>query len=224
MPTPQVRRSTLPLLLVLLLAGTLVGGCARVRTALAVQPDDTVIGEIVVATPEQGPDDPGPDITLPPELEDRVDVAEYRQEGYAGSLLRFSGLTFDELPRLMALAGSGVGPARIGLQRAGNRVLLTGSVDLTTVPVDRADFQLRINFPGQVLESDGDDADAGFVGWTFVPGEATDVSAVVAYDDPRAPSALNWTLGLAAAVALAAATVALLARLTRNPPLNRPIR
>ena len=62
-------------------------GCA---TALAVQPDDTVTGEIVVATPEKSPDDKGPTITLPPELADDVDVARVPQDGYTGSVLRFS--------------------------------------------------------------------------------------------------------------------------------------
>src|SRR5690606_82190 len=48
-PVPTSRR--IPLLLGLLLAAFALGGCARVQAALAVQPDDTVTGQIVVATP-----------------------------------------------------------------------------------------------------------------------------------------------------------------------------
>jgi hypothetical protein len=106
------------------------------------------------------------------------------------------------------------------LRRAGNRVVVAGRVDLTTADVDRADFQLKISFPGQVLDTNGD-ADAGTIGWVFDAGEVDDIEAVVAFDDPQAPSPLNWTLGLAGVVALASAAVVLLARRTRNPPLDR---
>ena len=104
---PSRRRAigrALTLALALLVTLTALSGCARVRAALAVQPDDTVNGEIVVATPETGPDDPGPAISVPEEIADDVEVSAYRQEGYTGSLLRFSGLTFDQLGQLSAAA------------------------------------------------------------------------------------------------------------------------
>jgi nitrate reductase gamma subunit len=44
---------------------------------------------------------------------------------------------------------------------------------------------------------------------------------VVSFADPDAPSPVNWTLGLAAVVALAAGVVVLIARRTRNPPLRQ---
>lgn len=207
------------LLLVVLLAGILLSGCARVRTALAVQPDDTVTGEIIIATPETGPDDPGPVVTLPPELRADVDITPYRQDGYAGSLLRFSTLTFDQVAALGGPSGPLGEKVRLTLRRSGGRVLFDGNADLTTASADRADFQLKISFPGQVLESDGD-LDSGTVSWNFTPGEVGDVSAVVAYDDPNAPSPVNWTLGLGGLVAVAALGVVLVARRTRNPPLT----
>ncbi len=222
-PTTAARRRVLPLLLVLLVATVALSGCARVRAALAVQPDDTVTGEIVIATPEKGPDDRGPAITVPPDLESDVDVSRYRQDGYAGSVLRFSGLTFAEVAQLTEAAGPAGSAVRLDLRRAGNRVHLTGAVDLTTVSVDRADFQLKIGFPGTVLDSNGD-ADSSEVSWTFTPGEVGDINAVVAYADPNAPSAVNWTLGLGVLVAAAAAAVVLLARRTRNPPVSPPSR
>jgi hypothetical protein len=211
-------RRVLPLL-GLLLAALALSGCARVQAALALQPDDTVDGQIVVATPETGPDDPGPAITLPPDLESEVEVSDYRQDGYAGSVLRFDGLTFEQTAALTQAAGPAGSAIRIEIRRAGSRVLVSGAVDLTTVSVDRADFQLKIGFPGRVVESNGD-AESGEVSWTFTPGEVGDFSAVVSYPDPGAPSPVNWTLGVAGIVALAAGVVVLLARRTRNPPIS----
>ncbi len=220
MVTSSSRRAG-ALLLVLLVGLLALSGCARVRAALAVQPDDTVRGEIVIATPETGPDDPGPVITVPESLESSVEVSEYRQEGYAGSVVRFSGLEFDQVGELLGVAGGdtaaeAVQRSGLTIRRAGNRVVVSGQVDLTTAGADRADFQLKISFPGQVVDTDGD-ADAGTVGWVFQPGEVGDVEAVVAFDDPQAPSPLNWTLGLAGVIALVSGAVVLLARRTRNP-------
>ncbi|MFR9802915.1 LppM family (lipo)protein [Pseudonocardia sp. RS010] len=212
-------RRVVSVLLLVATAVAVLGGCARVRAALAIQPDDTVTGEIVIATPEKGPDDTGPAITLPPELASDVDVSEYRQDGYAGSVLRFSGLTFDQVGQLTGAVQDG-DRANLTLRRAGNRIVLAGAADLTTVPVDRADFQLKVSFPGEVLDTNGD-SEAGTVSWTFTPGEVGDVDAVVAYDDPQAPSATAWSLGLAVVVAGAVAAVVLLARRTRNPPVRR---
>ncbi|MCE0768706.1 DUF3153 domain-containing protein [Pseudonocardia kujensis] len=213
-------RRVVSVLLLVATAVALLGGCARVRAALAVQPDDTVTGEIVIATPEKGPDDKGPAISVPPALASDVDVSEYRQDGYTGSVLRFSGLTFDQVGQLSAAGGQAGERAHLTLRRAGNRIVLEGAADLTTVPVDRADFQLKVSFPGEVLDTNGD-SEAGTVSWTFTPGEVGDVNAVVAYDDPQAPSATAWTLALAVIVLGAVAAVVVLARRTRNPPVRR---
>ncbi len=218
-PTP--RRWASALLIAALLVGGLLGGCARVRTALAVQPDDTVTGEIVLATPEKAPDDKGPAVSVPADLAGDVDVRAYRQEGYTGSVLTFSKLTFDQVATLTAAAGAPGQKVQFAMRRAGGRVLVTGSVDLTSVSVDKADFQLKMSFPGQVVETNGE-TDGGTISWTFDAGKVGDVTAVVAFADPNAPSALNWTLGLAVLVVLVALAVVLLARRYRNPPLSVP--
>ena len=217
-------RRLLPLLIALLVAGTALSGCARVRAALALQPNDLVTGEIVVATPEQNPDDKGPAITVPPDLESDVDVSTYRQEGYTGSTLRFDGLSFEQVGQLTQVAGPPGNRVTFQLRRAGNRLKVDGRVDLKAVSVDRADFQLKISFPGEVLETNGDDAENGTVSWTFTAGEVNDFNAVVAHDDPNAPSPLNWTIGLGLLVAAAAAGTVWYARQTRNPPVSRPSR
>lgn len=210
-------------MIAVLLIGALLGGCARVRTALAVQPDDTVTGEIVIATPERSPDDKGPTITLPPDLTSDVDVSAYRQEGYTGSVLSFSKLTFEQVGSLTTAAGAAGDKVRFTMRRAGGRVLVSGSVDLTTVSVDKADFQLKVSFPGQVVETNGE-GDGGTVSWTFEAGKVGDITAVVSFADPNAPSTLNWTLGLGGLVALVAAAVVLLARRYRNAPVSPPVR
>jgi hypothetical protein len=218
-PSPQRLRRALTLALALLLALVALSGCARVRVALAVQPDDTVNGEIVVARPPTTPDDTGPAITVPEQIRDDVEVSSYHQEGYTGSLLRFSGLTFDQLGLLSQAAGPDGQRVQFTLRRAGNRLIVSGKADLTTVPVDKADFQLKITTSGEVLETNGD-ADGGTASWTFDPGKVGDVSAVIAADDPNAPSAVNWTLLTAGLVAVACAAVVLLARRTRNAPVR----
>jgi len=222
--TTPVRRRVLPaLLLVVLLAAGLLSGCARVRAALAVQPDDTVTGEIVVATPPTSPTDKGPTITLPPALADRVTVSAYQQDNYTGSVLRFSRLTFDQVAALSAVAGQTGKQVTFQIRRMGGRVVVTGAIDLTTVSVDRADFQLKMSFPGDVIDSNGE-IDDSTVSWVFTPGEVGDLNAVVAYADPNAPSPLNWTLLMAGLVVVAAGAVVLVARRTRNPPISPTIR
>jgi len=215
--------AVLLLVLAVVLGTGLLGGCARVRAALAVQPDDTVTGEIVVATPPKSADDKGPKITLPAPLSSEVEVSPYNQDGYAGSVLRFTRLPFDQVSALAGAIAPAGGAADLQLRRAGGRVLVSGSVDLTTVPVDKADFRLKIGFPGQVVDTNGE-TDASTVSWTFTPGQVGDIAATVAYADPNAPSAANWTLGLAGVVAVVALGVVLLARRVRNPPLTPPIR
>lgn len=221
MQAPRIRALVLLFLSVFVLT-TLLGGCARVRAALALQPDDTVTGELVFATPAKSTDDKGPTVALPPDLS-AVQATAYRQDGYTGTVLRFSRLTFAQVSELAKAAFPDGNRVEFALRRAGGRVLVTGSVDLTTVSVDKADFQLKVSFPGRVVDTNGD-VDGSTVSWDFTPGEVGDITATVAYADPGAPSALNWTLGLAAVVALAGLVVVVVARRVRNPPVSAPIR
>jgi hypothetical protein len=216
-------RAVALLLLTVLLLSALLGGCARVRAALAVQPDDTVTGELIFATPAKSADDAGPSVSLPPDLARVVDVSAYRQDGYTGQLLRFSQLSFGQLAALTHATFPSGERVQFNLRRAGGRVLVTGSVDLTTVSVDKADFQLKMSFPGRIVDTNGE-TDSGTVSWIFTPGEVGDISATVAYADPDAPSALNWTIGLAGVVVLAGLLVVVAARRARNPPVSPRIR
>ena len=142
------------------------------RARLAVAPDDTVTGEVVVATPTnpKSPNDKGPAVTLPADLAAAVKVDAYRQDGYTGSVLRFARLTFDQTASLTRATFPQSDRTQFALRRAGGRVLVTGAVDLTTVPVDHADFQLKMTFPGRVVDANGE-IDGDTVSWTFTPGE-----------------------------------------------------
>lgn len=211
------------MLLVLLVALTLVTGCSRVRAALAIQPDDTVRGEIVLATPARGPSDQGPAVTIPPELADDVEIDTYRQEDYVGSRLTFSGLSFADVSMLTSVATGADGRTQLTLRRVGNRVLALGAVDLAAVSADRADFQLKITFPGELLETNGD-AETGTVTWVFEPGRKGEVRAVAGFADPDGPSTLLWTLLLSTVVAAVAGAVVWLAHQDRNPPVDRSLR
>jgi hypothetical protein len=216
------RAAGLLIAVVLLLTG-LLGGCARVTAALAVSTDDTVTGELTFATPAKSKDDRGPSVTVPPDLAPHVGVSAYSQDGYTGSLLRFSRLSFAQFAELTRATFPAGDRAQFNLRRAGGRVLVTGSVDLTNVTVDKADFALKMSFPGRIVDANGE-TDSDTVSWKFTPGEVGDIRATVAYADPGAPSVLNWTIGLAGTVALAAILVVVVARRARNAPVRPPIR
>lgn len=222
-PSPSARpgrvRRVLVAALVAVLALAALGGCARVRAGLAVQPDDTVDGQVEIATPDGAPGGKGPQLTVPPDLAGDLEVSPYDEDGYIGSTVRFSGLTFDQLARLSEIGGVAGGRAELQMRRVGGRIAVQGRADLTTVPVDRSDFRLKISFPGEVLETNGE-ADGNTVSWTFTPGEVSQINASVASTDPNAPSTVGWTLLLGLLVAVAAAAAVVLARRNRNPPVH----
>ncbi|MBC3191312.1 DUF3153 domain-containing protein [Pseudonocardia sp. C8] len=205
--------------LLVVLALLALTGCTRVQVAMAVQPDDTVDGEIVVATPDGAPGGSGPEITVPPELEGKVDVGSYDRDGFVGSRVSFSGLTFAEVAQLNAMGGPAGSRARLEMRRVGERIVVQGRADLTTMPVDRSDVRLALSFPGEVVETDGE-AEGGTVTWTFAPGEVSPLNASVLATDPNAPSVVGWSLLLAALVAVAGGAAVLLARRDRNPPVH----
>ncbi len=202
-------------MLAVLIGVVSLGGCTRVLTALAVQSDDTVAGEIVVARAGGPP----PVIALPPSLVGRVSVAPYAAESYQGSRLQFGGLRFDELNSLVTVAPEAEGRFRLNLRRVGNRIVLGGQVDLASVPVDRADVQLKVALPGEVVNTDGT-VEGTTVAWVFTPGQVSEFTAVTGSPDPAAPSVARWTLLVAAVVAAAAVGAVLLARAHRNPPVR----
>ncbi|KAA1035216.1 DUF3153 domain-containing protein [Pseudonocardia sp. EV170527-09] len=219
-PPARRRTRTRALVLLAVLALLALTGCARVQVALAVQPDDTVDGTIVVATPAGAPDGRGPQLAVPADLTDEVELSPYDQDGFVGTRAAFENLTFAQVSQLNLLGGNASGRANLELRRVGERIAVQGRADLTTMPVDRADVRLAMSFPGEVVESDGE-TDGGTVTWEFVPGEVSQINASVISTDPNAPSILGWSLLLAGLVVVAAGAAVLLARRDRNPPIRR---
>lgn len=206
---------------VLALVALLGTGCVRVRAGMAISPDDLVSGTVDIATPDGAPGGTGPPLQIPSDLSGDVSVQRYEQDGYIGSRVTFEGLTFDQVTRLLpTISPTTTAAIRVQMRRAGDRVVLTGQVDLTRVSPDSADVQLKIAFPGTVRQTDGTSVQ-GVVSWTFQPGTVDDVNAVVEYPDPDAPSTVGWTLLLFALVAVAAAVVFMLAASSRRPSRSR---
>lgn len=209
------------LAVLVVLVGIVGTGCVRVRAGLAVSTDDLVSGQVDIGTPDGGPDRTGPPIRVPPDLAGDVSVTRYEQDGYVGSRLNFSDLTFDEtsrvLPSVSPTTTSAVG---VQLRRIGDRVVVSGQVDLTRVAAESADVQLKMAFPGTVRQTDGT-VSQGVVSWTFPPGAVTDVNAVVEYPDPDAPSWVTWALLLFALVGVAVLVVFALAAAERPTSRSR---
>jgi hypothetical protein len=199
----------------LLLAAVLLGGCTRVHAALAVQGEDTVAGDVVLAVAGA----PAPTVSVPPDLTDRLSVTPYHDQDYQGWRLKFSDLRFDEVNSLTGVVPQTRGRLRFDLHRAGGLVALNGQVDLSAMPVDRADVQLKVAFPGQVLNTDGS-LDSGTVSWLFRPGQVSEFNATVSAPDPSAPSVSRWSLLVGLLVIIAAGAVVLLAKANRNPPVR----
>ncbi|MFP5020568.1 LppM family (lipo)protein [Pseudonocardia phyllosphaerae] len=216
---PAAARRARAVVLLVVLALVTLTGCTRAQVALAVQPDDTVDGTVTVATPDGAPGGKGPQLTVPEDLQSQVDVSSYDQDGYVGSTASFSGLSFAEVSKLNALGGSAAGRANMEMRRVGERILVQGRADLTTMPVDKADVRLAISFPGEVVGTDGE-AEGGTVSWNFSPGKVSQFNAQVVATDPHAPSVLGWTLLLVLLVLVAAGAAVFLARRDRNPPVH----
>lgn len=194
----------------------LLAGCTQVHAALAIQGDDTVSGDVAIGTAGAAP----PQVTVPAPLADEVKVTPYRDGGYVGSRLTFSGLRFDQVNSLVTVAPKANGRYRFELRRAGGLVIVGGQADLTALPVDQADVQLKVAFPGELVSTDGT-ATGGTVSWVFPAGQVHQFSAVISSPDPSEPSVARWSLLMLALAGVAAAAVVLLARANRNPPVAR---
>jgi hypothetical protein len=213
--TSDRRRTLVLLAVVLALVGVLGTGCVRVRAGMAVSPDDRVSGVVDIATPDGAPAGQGPPLQVPDDLSGNVSVERYEQDGYIGSKVQFDDLSFDEVTRLLpSISPTSTQAIRVQMRRAGDRVVVSGQVDLTRVSPESADVQLKMAFPGTIRQTDGT-ATPGLISWTLQAGTVNDVNAVIEYPDPDAPSWIAWSLLLLAVVAVAVAIVVVLAASSR---------
>ncbi|GAA3851119.1 DUF3153 domain-containing protein [Saccharothrix violaceirubra] len=197
-----------PVFLLLMLA---LSGCVRLHAAMAVSEDDKVSGEIVAATPPTQDSDPGPQLKVPSELAERVTTKAYKVDGYAGTQLLFTGLSFEEVRTLASVTSPSSSRYQLNFRRSGDLVTLSGSVDLSTVPVDRADIQVKISFPGEVVDTNGREEEDATIAWDPRPGQASMLTATVRYEGENAPSYVGWTLLVAGLVGVAVLIVLALA-------------
>jgi hypothetical protein len=174
-----VRPSRLLLFVALVVVGFAATGCVRVHAAFAVSADDRVSGDVVVASLPNAQSG-GTTLSVAPSLGGQVTVTPYKADGYVGSELTFQNLTFDQISLLAATATNQGNAYHISFQRNGDVVDLDGSADLTQVPNDRVDVQVKISFPAPVLRTDG--AISGqTVSWQLKPGHVTGCSAADQY-------------------------------------------
>lgn len=207
-------RASALLLPVFLLALFSLTGCVRLHAAMALSQDDRVSGEIVAATPPTQDNDPGPQLKVPNEMASRVTTKPYKVNDYVGTQLSFSALTFEEVRALSAATSASSSRYQLSFRRSGDLVTLSGSVDLTQVPPERADIQVKISFPGEIVDTNGREEDDATIAWTPKPGQASMLTATVRYAGENSVSYFGWTMlvaGLTGGAVLIVLVLALVA-------------
>ncbi|OLL16363.1 MULTISPECIES: LppM family (lipo)protein [unclassified Rhodococcus (in: high G+C Gram-positive bacteria)] len=217
LPTsPHSRRRTLSAALLLLLVPVLAG-CLRVQATMGVSADDRVSGQIVAATIPADENDKGPQLVAPDSLADRVRVQEYDQDGYVGSQVFFSDLSFGDVQQLGSMSDQTSGTFQLALQRAGDLVSVNGKVDLESVPVQGTDVQITIAFPARVATTNGTRESDSIVTWKLPAGEVSTLRAEVRYADPNTRGFAGWAGIVAGVTTGVAAIIGVLAWMNRNP-------
>ncbi|MGH3760694.1 LppM family (lipo)protein [Actinophytocola sp.] len=209
------------LLGLVVLCGVLVAsltGCVRIHAALAVSSDDLISGELVIAALPVNKDDNGPSLTVPPELTEKVRTEPYTADGYVGQKVTLTGLRFSDVS-LLAESISPQQQYRLSFRRSGELVTLGGSIDLTRVPKERADVQVKIAFPGRISRTNGDNTD-GTISWEPKPAAVTEFRAVAAYSDSSGMSWAQWVAMVGGGAIGVAVLVVLLALFTHRRTLK----
>ncbi|GDY30359.1 DUF3153 domain-containing protein [Gandjariella thermophila] len=212
LPWRPVRPAKLLGPLFLLLTALSLTGCVRVHAGLGLTTDDRVAGRIVIAGYGAPDGDPNTQIAVPQDLSDRVSVAPYKADGYNGTQLSFDGLTFDEL-RELAEADGHHNRFQFNFHRSGGLVALSGSVDLTEIQPSHADVIIKVNFPGQILNTDGHNEN-GTITWKPRPGQVSLLSATAEYSGVPSVGLVGWMVlvgGFAVTVAVVVGLLALAA-------------
>jgi phosphatidylinositol mannoside-binding LppM-like protein len=197
-----------------------LSGCVRVRAAMAVSPDDLVSGQIVIAALPTRAGDAGPELEIPEGVKARVSTEKYDLDGYIGNTLSFHDLNFEEVRELSSSVNPNSQHFQMSFRRSGDLVTMSGSVDLTGLPTDKADVQIKLAFPGRVTKTDGIDED-GAITWKPKAGEVTEFSATAEYSTKGQSSWSRWVMIVAASAIGVALLVALLAFAARRVSLRQ---
>ncbi|NLE79070.1 MAG: DUF3153 domain-containing protein [Rhodococcus sp.] len=190
--------------------------CLRVQVSMGVSANDRVSGQIVAATVPVDEADKGPQLVPPDSLADKIRVQEYKQDGYVGSQVFFSDLTFGDVSQLGAMSEQAAGSFQLSLKRSGDFVTLDGRADLESVPATGSDIQFTIAFPARIATTNGTRDGDSIVSWKLPAGEKSTIRAEVRYADPNTRSFAGWA-GIVGGVTIGVAViVAALAWMGRN--------
>ncbi len=216
-------KRVLTLVLLLLIVAPSLIGCVRVRASITVSPDDRVSGQIVAAAIARDADDKGPQLLNNLPFAQKVAVSEYSRDDYVGTQAVFSGLTFAELPQLANMNRDAAG-VDISLRRAGDRVILDGRADLTSLSDSEAEVSLSVSFPGEVTSTNGEQISTDIVEWKLRPGVVSTMNAQARYTDPSARSFTSAAIWLAMSSFLVAGIIGAIAYANRDrsPRLGAP--
>ncbi|HWM06570.1 MAG TPA: DUF3153 domain-containing protein [Actinophytocola sp.] len=195
-----------------------LSGCLRIHAALAVSGEDLISGDLVIAALPVNREDDGPDLNIPAELADKVRTEPYTANNYVGQKLTLTGLTFTDLADLVESITTQK-QYRLSFRRSGDLVSLAGSIDLTRVPPDRVDVQVKIAMPGRISRTNGDNTD-GTISWEPKPGSVTEFSATAQYTDSSGVSWTQWVAMVGGGAVGVALIVVLLALFTHRRGLK----
>lgn len=187
-----------------------LSGCVRVRAALAVSPDDLVSGEVVIAAVSTKDGDPGPALTIPQAMADRVETEKYDLDGYVGNKVHFERLSFAEVGTLTKEISPAAQHFTLNFRRSGDLVSLSGSVDLTGVPTERTDVQIKVALPGRITKTNGINED-GTISWTPKANSVTEFTATAEFNANGGSSWTRWVLIVGASAVGVALLVLVLA-------------
>ena len=200
-----------------------MAGCVRVKATITISADDRVSGEVVAAAEQRNDNDPGPQFSRDLPFGQKVTVASYNRDGFVGSRAVFADLTFAELPQLAGMNPDAAGVS-LTLRRAASLVILEGRVDLTLLDNPAADVALTVNFPGEVISTNGERVGGESVQWRLKPGVVSTMTAQARSADPSTRSfyhAAKWLAFWSIAVAGLVAAIAWYGR-DRSPGFSTP--
>jgi len=197
---------------------TLLGGCLNVNAAFTISGEDTVSGEIAVAT--QTVDGKVPfDLRPPPTLADRVKVEPFTEGENVGANVSFHDLEFQEVEKLAAELSPSDSRYHLKLWRQGSMVYFEGDADLTPLAETDSEIELKISAPGEITRTNGEGS-AGTVTWSLEPGEVTQLSAAFQYSGA---GGIGWWLWVSLVVGMTVLTAVLVGLLALRTHLrNRP--
>ncbi|HET8992507.1 MAG TPA: DUF3153 domain-containing protein [Rhodococcus sp. (in: high G+C Gram-positive bacteria)] len=221
-PRQAIARRVIAAFALLILMVPALTGCLRVQTSMGISSDDRVSGQVVAATIPIDENDKGPELTVPSALAGKVRIQEYAQDGYVGSQVFFSDLTFGDVQQLATMSDQSAGSFQLSLQRAGDLVSLTGRVDLEAAPERGTDVQFTIAFPARVATTNGDRESDSIVSWKLPAGEVSTLRAEVRYSDPNTRGFAGWAGIVAGGATAVTLLIGALAWFTRNPSATRP--